>query len=196
MTISEEFKKQDWYPRLRRRGPSFDIMVTHAMHFLKTHGLCTIIETGCARNEDNWEGDGHSTYIWDWLVKKDERFKAHSIDIQQDSIDISKKKTTNVIYHLGDSVKTLMDMPKGEIITCGLLYLDSFDWAPNINMESSFHHMMELAAVWRDLPPGCLVAVDDRKGDMQGKHWMVGLFMEHIGLKPIFRNVQIGWIKP
>jgi len=29
-----------------------------------------IVETGCARQPDNWAGDGQSTLVWDWLLDK------------------------------------------------------------------------------------------------------------------------------
>ena len=44
-----------------KRRPSFEIMLNH----LSTKNCPLIVETGCARIEDNFNGDGMSTLIFD-----------------------------------------------------------------------------------------------------------------------------------
>lgn len=196
MTILEQLKAEPWFERTRKRGPNFAKMVEHVLqkHADTPAGdEILIVETGCARNDNNWEGDGHSTYIWDWLAERVPAVKVHSLDIDPESIKLASAITKHVEYHEGDSVKSLLEM---DLSHCWLLYLDSFDWSPQIHLESSFHHMQELTAAWRAIPSGCLVAVDDRHGEQAGKHFLVDKFMTHLGLKPVFMNCQIGWVKP
>lgn len=196
MTILERFDADPRFSRLSRRRNNFRMMVEHVLKFSDTHELAHIIETGSAWDLDNWEGQGQSTLIWDWLIENctDRGIHAYSIDITPASVENSQKQTSHVEYRCADSVITLN---VADVSHCGLLYLDSYDWTSEKNLESSFHHMAELATVWAKLPKGCMIVVDDRHGDMKGKHWMVEAFLsEYLKIKPVFRNHQIGWIKP
>ena len=47
-----------------QRKPSFEIMIEH----LKTKEDPFIVETGCARMENNFDGDGMSTLIFDKYI--------------------------------------------------------------------------------------------------------------------------------
>jgi cephalosporin hydroxylase len=196
-TILSEFDQHDGFKRLARRRENFRTMVAHVLDFSAVHVGCSIIETGSAHDTDNWEGQGQSTLIWDWLMSKQVLVSALSIDITPKSVETAASQCPAVKFICGDSVKSLNDLDSSVFKKVGLLYLDSFDWSPAQNLESSFHHMAELATCWRLLPSGCMVVVDDRHGDEEGKHWLVEAFMSHyLKLKPVFRNHQIGWIKP
>lgn len=197
MTILEQFDADPRFKGLARRRNNFRQMIEHAESFSAEHGTCQILETGTAWDQNNWDGQGQSTIVWDWLAKLDPGVKVTSIDIRPESTETARKQTTHVDYITGDSVLSINELPEGFFKSVGLLYLDSFDWAEQINLESSFHHMAELASCWRLLPSGCLVAVDDRHGDGKGKHWLVEAYMQHyLKLEPVFRNHQVGWIKP
>lgn len=63
-------------------------------------------------------------------------------------------------------------------------------------LDSAFHHFAELATVWRLLPSDCLIMVDDRHSETSGKHFMVQFFMEKLGIEPVYKGHQIGWLKP
>lgn len=206
MNIAQAFDEQPWASRLARRYGNFRAMCQHAADFADKHGSCYIIETGSAWDKDNWEGQGQSTLIWDWLLKLVNKPKpnettlpilhALSIDITPTSTENAKAQCSSVCFICGDSVATLNGLDKDLFEKCGLLYLDSFDWTAETNLEAAFHHIAELAAVWRLLPDGCMVIVDDRHGDQKGKHWMVEAFMGHYLKKdPVFKNHQIGWVK-
>ncbi len=177
---------------LARRRLNFRHMAEHVSQF----GQCFIVETGTAWDEENWDGQGQSTRVFDWVAEFLKRGKTSvvSIDIRKEASDYARKHTQNVDYIIGDSVSTLSKFQFPEQI--GLLYLDSFDWTQDLNLQSAFHHMMELATVWAKLPSGCMVVVDDRHGDGKGKHWAVEGFMQTLGIEPAFKNHQMGWIKP
>lgn len=190
MTISDKLIAQTWFRRLGRRGPNFKTMLEHVEKF--SYGY--IVETGTAHDQDNFEGQGQSTLIWDWFIgEAGKNIKAVSIDIRQEGIDIAKKQTKHVQYFCGDATKVLFDFKSPQDIC--LLYLDSMDWTPQLNLESAAQHFFELASVWALLSPGTMIVVDDRHGEMQGKHWMVEEYMKVLKIKPVFKNHQIGWIK-
>lgn len=178
-------------------------MCEHAVLFAEKHTKCQIIETGSAWDKDNWEGQGQSTLIWNWLLDKTACepyfMRALSIDITPTSTENAKQQAKRVDFVCADSVKTLNNLHTTHpdaLPFCGLLYLDSYDWSEEMNLESSFHHMAELATCWESLPSGCMIVVDDRHGEMAGKHWLVDAFMKKLGITPVFKNHQIGWIKP
>ena len=79
MTLAEKFLSQPWAYALSYRRDTFLKMVEH-FETVAALGLTQIIETGTARTRGNWQGDGQSTLIWDWLVGEVDGAKALSID--------------------------------------------------------------------------------------------------------------------
>jgi hypothetical protein len=191
MNIGELFDRQQWAKQLARRARNFRVMCEHAGKF--QGGV--VIETGTAWDEGNWEGQGQSTIVWDWLAGHRPGLEIHSIDIRPEAIETAQTQTSRITFHCGDSPKVLNSLSDDVLSRCCVLYLDSFDWTPQLNIQSSMHHLGELCAVWAKLPKGCLIAVDDRHGNDAGKHLMVEAFMKCLGYEPIFKNHQIGWIK-
>jgi cephalosporin hydroxylase len=186
--LEQEFLDSEMFRKLKHRSHTMAAMVAH----VETHpGL--IIETGTSWDHGNWFGQGQSTLIWDWLCSKLPDVTAVSIDIRQEGVDVAKAQTQHVKYVTGNSVLML---PTLDLAKTTLLYLDSFDWTPELDFESSFHHLAELTTVWAKLPSGCMIVVDDRHEVARGKHWMVDGFMRKLGVKPVFAEYQIGWIKP
>ncbi len=192
MALTVQLVEQPWFKRLSMRAGTFYQMIKH----LDQSPGGRIIETGCAWDKDNFEGQGQSTLIWDWVLSNRQDLYCTSIDATPKSIDNAKAQVQHVNLILGDSVKVLNAMPSHTFIDCRLLYLDSFDWTPELNLESAFHHMAELACVWPHLPSGCMIAVDDRHGVGVGKHWLVEAFMTKLKIEPVFCEYQIGWVKP
>lgn len=190
-SIAEAFNAQPWAKQLARRKPNFEFMCCHMGEMIERAPY--IVETGTAWDKGNWAGQGQSTLIWDWLAGVIP-VSPISIDIRKEASETAASQTTRVVFETGDSINVLSKFYWPEKI--GLLYLDSFDWTEELNLESSFHHVMELASVFASLPPGCLIVVDDRHGDMKGKHWLVEAFMTKLEIKPAFKGHQIGWIKP
>jgi hypothetical protein len=199
-SLKDLFVASEMFGRLEHRAVT---MASAIEHIERVHqkgfggnasGLNKIVETGTSRIEGNWAGDGQSTLVWDWVASYLD-ISVTSIDLNPEYVEIAKKQTsTRIEYICADSVESLSKMANIESI--GLLYLDSFDWAPEINLVSAFHHLAELATVWAKLPSGCLVMIDDCHEEFQGKHVMVYLFMKKLGIEPAFTGYQAGWIKP
>lgn len=204
MDIREAFNKQPWAARLGRRRKNFELMCQHVAAY--PHLNPKIIETGTAWDAGNWEGQGQSTLIWDWLCSLDQdrcnrRFCVLSIDIRKEAVETAQQQTKFIYYEVGNSIQVLSDFGTDELDgdesnSVALLYLDSYDWSPERNLESAAHHLMELTSIYAKLPSGCMIVVDDRAGNMKGKHWMVEAYFDQLGVKPLFKNHQIGWIKP
>ena len=50
-----------------RRWAGFKLI---AYYLLAKQEPVHIVETGCARQVDNWCGDGQSTQVWNWIVER------------------------------------------------------------------------------------------------------------------------------
>lgn len=193
MNISQRFDRQPWSNRLGRRGSNFKMMCEHAASKPGSY----IVETGTAWDPNNFEYQGQSSLIWDWLLHDEAgaTLKTISIDIRPEASDYAKKHCSKVDFKIGDSPRVLNSLPKSIVENISVLYLDSFDWSDELNLLSAMHHLVELTSVWAALPGGCLIAVDDRHGDERGKHWLVEKYMTLLGYETCFKNHQIGWIK-
>jgi SAM-dependent methyltransferase len=194
MGLVENFEKEYFFERLQKRRFTF----AKIFEYLSTCAPGLIVETGTLRIIDNFEGDGQSTFLWDWFLRQTEGagFEAHSVDISESACEVAKKHCPSVKIFESDSLKHLSAYAQNEIEKIRLLYLDSFDWHQDINLDSAFHHMAELACVYSRLTPGTLIVVDDRHSNLMGKHFMVNFFFEKLGVSPVFCHYQIGWVKP
>jgi len=177
-------------PRLNKRRTSFETM----FEFLDDIKHPNIIETGTYREENNYEGDGCSTLLFDKYVE------CHggnliSIDNDPKACQLARKATTEALILERDSVEALGEM-EGRV---DLLYLDSYniedwnnDWAP------AAHHLKELFAAKNIIHPGTLIVVDDNfqttAGNLIGKGRLINETMESLGIEPYIFGYQIGWI--
>ena len=152
----------------------------------------SIIETGSLRTENDWNGNGQSTLIWDWLIEK-LGGECHSIDINPEVSEFAKKHTKFAKIINKDSILALRNSTLASV--CDLLYLDSYDWSEQSKIESPLHHIGELAATWGRLPSGCIVAVDDCHSENFGKHVMVKAFFEYVGKAPTHSGYITVWEK-
>lgn len=187
-----KFIEQPFFNKLGKRQAGFLNIIEHLSNI---KGISYIIETGTVRYEDNWEGDGHSTCIWDWCAEQNNDIKPISIDINPKNIETSKLQTKNIEYICKDSILALNNMNEEILSNTKLLYLDSYDWNMEEHLESSFHHMCELASIWSKLPKGCMVVVDDCHAINLGKHVMIQYFFAKMGKEPVFTGYQTGWMK-
>jgi hypothetical protein len=184
--------------RMGSRMPGFDYM----FEFLKTVDNPLIVETGCARVENNFEYDGQSSLLFDDFINE-HGGDFYTVDIAKESVDyclekVSKK--TNVI--LGDSViflKQFNDNLLKEGRKIDLAYLDSFDAPaddPVLHLQSEIHHLYEFLTILPSLRPGSLVVTDDNlpAGDgITGKGRLLYNYMKHIGNMPVSFSNQIIW---
>jgi hypothetical protein len=177
-------------PRLDKRQSSFEAV----FDFLNGIKNPLIIETGTYREEDNYEGDGCSTLLFDKYIE------CHggsliSIDIDPKACKLAREATTEALVLERDSVEALSEM-EGHV---DLLYLDSYniedwnnDWAP------AAHHLKELCAAKNVIHPGTLIVVDDnfvtKSGTLIGKGRLINELMESLSIEPYIFGYQIGWI--
>jgi hypothetical protein len=173
----------------------------------------TIVETGCARVEENWRGDGQSTILFDRFVNHWDG-SVLTVDINQGACDwVRGKVSRKVSVTCLDSVAFLRELIRYDQLKIDLLYLDSFDVDWSNPHPSSLHHLQELCAIMPRLARGSLVVVDDSPRHMAmakfkgkntivrdfgigGKGGYVAEFFAKIGCTPVIEGYQHGWIMP
>ena len=189
--------------RLGHRQVGFD----HIFEYLKTIKEPFIVETGCARQLDNYEGDGQSSLLFDKYIKE---YGGHfwTVDISEESVNYSKSRATseNTVVTLGDSITKLRELntlllESGKKID--FLYLDSFDAPrdePGVCYQSALHHMYELTTILPSLKPGALIGVDDNWFDVRdGQNYIAGKgqfifdYMQKLNNNPTLHAYQIFW---
>lgn len=186
-------------------------------HYLDTlPDPITIVETGCARTEDNWGGDGQSTVLFDkYAVCRGADSVVHTVDLSPEATEVCKTLVSGkVVVHTGDSVAVLPQIGR-ELKAAGrsidLLYLDSYDldWANPT--PSAVHHLKELVSIISCVSPRTLVVVDDSAlicraiGDAEGKlnlisepvaggkSTYVAEYAAQVKAQLSFSHYQIGW---
>lgn len=153
-----------------------------------------IVETGCMREIGNWKGDGQSTLLWDFIAELTNGYFA-AVDSDSKAVSVAAEASTcfQTSIFCNDSIAFLKrHQPRSDI---DLLYLDSMDYDGERNL-SALHHVGELACVYRDLKPGCLIAVDDCHSAKAGKHIFVKAFFDSIGVEPLINSYITVWRKP
>jgi FkbM family methyltransferase len=200
-------------PKLSLRADTFAKIFEYLDRFDRPVG---IVETGCVRKADAWEGDGGSTILFDKYAEFHPGSTVYSVDIDAQATSLCRALVSErVKLHTGDSVaflKTLADTPPNDLATVDLLYLDSFDLDHNDIFPSAFHHMKELTAITAMLHSETLVVVDDSpsyfsavidKGAVKlvtqpkigGKGKFVADYAQQIGAEPYFAGYQCGWTR-
>ena len=143
-------------PRLRARTEGFEKIFNHLKHYTDSRGLL-IVETGAYREENNYEGDGCSTLLFDTFIDY-HGGNLFSVDIDPNACKLTKDSTKHCQVYCEDSVEFLSNF-KDEI---DLLYLDSYNidnWSND--WPAASHHLKELFAAHLCLSPGALVVIDD-----------------------------------
>jgi hypothetical protein len=193
----ELFERHFW-PRLGKRAEGF---ATIFRHLLTRRRELLILETGCLRIPGNWEGDGHSTFMFDALLR-DTGGLFFSVDVTMESLETARRACsgrTQLLY--GDSVAALYALARclgdGARRTADLIYLDSYDLDPNNPLPSAMHHVMELTAAGRLIGPGTLVCIDDfGAGTSGGKGMIVDMFFSRIAAPVVYSGYQKMWCVP
>jgi hypothetical protein len=189
---------------LEHRKDGFNII----FEYLRGIEEPVIVETGCAREEGSWGGDGQSSIMFDWFVQS-YGGKFYTVDNDLKSVvytrsKISKKSTCA----LEDSVSYLYLLNKQlkkENRKIDLLYLDSMD-APkedkDVCLESAVHHLYEFMTIQQSLNDGALIVIDDNwlenvtvegAGSLEGKGKIVFEYFRRLGFQPIYAGYQLIW---
>ena len=177
-------------PRLNNRSDGFQKI----FEYLADKKNPIIVETGTYREENNYEGDGCSTLLFDAFVDY-HGGSVLSVDIDPKACELARINTWFTEIIESDSVEFLGTL-EGKI---DLLYLDSYnianwndDWAP------AAHHLKELFAAKNCIKDGTLIVVDDNlttpNGKRVGKGRLIYELMESLGIEPYFDGYQVGWI--
>ena len=177
-------------PRLNKRGAGFQKI----FDFLSGIKSPVIVETGTYREENNYEGDGCSTLLFDTFVDYHGGVVL-SVDIDPNACELARENTLFTEVHESDSVEFLGCL-EGKV---DLLYLDSYniedwnnDWAP------ASHHLKELFAAKNCIKEGTLIVVDDnvktQQGRRLGKGRLIYELMESLDIQPFLDDYQVGWL--
>ncbi|WP_144880144.1 O-methyltransferase [Gluconacetobacter diazotrophicus] len=179
-------------PRLGARQKGFSVLFEH----LSRHDRPFILETGCLRIPNNWEGDGQSTFQFDWYARENSG-TVITIDLNRESIESARRACSNVTNTiLNDSVSALNALSSLTSSPASLIYLDSFDLDPNNPMPSAIHHAKEMMAARHLIGPGTLICVDDFQVgplDGGGKGLIIDQFMDTIRAKVLYSGYQKIW---
>jgi len=174
-----------------KRQQGFEFMIAH----LRTCDKPVIVETGCARIENNYEGDGQSTLIFD-AVAEEVNGTVFSVDTDSDAVRLARSQVgPRTKVYCRDSV-IFLGVARGK---ADLLYLDSYDFDAANPWPSMSHHMQELAAALHLLKPGSMVGVDDNfhsPEGLTGKGVIVSEFFERMRIPLLFDDYQRVWQIP
>jgi hypothetical protein len=177
-------------PRLHNRREGFQKI----FDYLSGIKSPVIVETGTYREENNYEGDGCSTLLFDTFIDY-HGGSVLSIDNDPAACELAKENTFFTEVVESDSVEYLGSLD-GKV---DLLYLDSYnivdwkdDWAP------AAHHLKELFAAKNCIKDGTLIVVDDNLITPQkkrlGKGRLIYELMESLEIEPYLDGYQVGWI--
>jgi len=186
----------------------------------KQKGPINIVETGCLRIKDNFEGDGQSTLLFDkYTQNREVGSKVYTVDINPNATKVCKSVVSeNVEVNTGDSVKYLVGLMQKlnkEDKKISLFYLDSFDVDWQSSDRSAAHHLKELTAIINYISEETMVVVDDAPvfipmkiennkyhpiterpaptAFIGGKGYLVNEFANTCGAKVYFSNYQTAW---
>jgi len=210
MTDFWKYFEQEAEPRLEKRAKTFRLMFEYLD---KQSGPILIIETGVARQPDNWGGDGQSTVLFDrYVTARGPDSLVHAVDISADSVLACRGMVgAQTTVHLQDSVKFLDELARSaEVLRPNLVYLDSYDLDWDYWFASAAHCIKEFAAITPLLNPDTLLVTDDSPpvthilasgeqtliapGKIAGKGRLLAEYADQIGVTPYFAQYQAGWI--
>lgn len=186
---------REYLSKLGIRAHTFRAVVREAV----SRDVKNIVETGCTRKKDNWEGDGQSTIIWSKFTGYHQGSFA-TIDIDAEAIDMARELTGGQAswYVCGDSVKELRTNFSNSPID--LLYLDSFDVDMTNAAPAAMHCLFEFCSAKPRLKSGSIVFIDDSpmgpNFEVGGKGAFVANYFKQLGVPPFTMGYQIAWIMP
>jgi hypothetical protein len=210
MTDFWKYFEQEAEPRLDKRAKTFRQIFEYLD---QQSGSILIIETGVARQPDNWAGDGQSTIMFDrYVTARGPDSHVHAVDISEDSVTACRSMVGDqTTVHLQDSVKFLDELARGtNSARPNLVYLDSYDLDWDYWFASAAHCIKEFAAITPLLNSNTLLVTDDSPpvthilasgeqtviapAKIAGKGRLLAEYADQIGVTPYFAQYQAGWI--
>ena len=202
-------------PRLAKREISFRKIFRYLDESTAGRPV-TIVETGCVRIADNWEGDGQSTLLFDrYLTAAAKGSQGYSVDIDARATAYCRTLVGNGFdIRTGDSVlqlRAIAEELKRDGRRIDLLYLDSYDVDWGNVVPSAAHHLKELVSIAECLDAATLVVVDDAPREcmlypddsnwfqflthphVSGKGKFVAEYARQVGATERFAHYQAGW---
>ena len=194
----KEQKWVDYYSGVKPLLGLREIGFTKIFEYLETIKDPVIVETGTVREENNFEGDGCSTVLFDNYVGM-QGGTLITVDIDPIACKTAERLTTHAEIIESDSVEFLSTLD-GKV---DLLYLDSFNiynWLDD--WKASAHHLKEIFAAKNVIKEGTLIIVDDNlyvpesedTNKKLGKGRIIHELMKSIGIPTFVDGYHIGWI--
>jgi hypothetical protein len=140
----------------------------------------------------------------------------YSVDINPDYVELCQSLVSSKVTVTASDSVAYLDVLTRQLAArqarIHLLYLDSFDLDYTYWFPSACHHLKELLAAWRSIDRSTLVVVDDcpieahlvqtkegtldtlREPAVGGKGKLIAEFARQVGVEPLFRNYQAGWV--
>jgi len=184
--------------RLGHRQSGFD----YIFDYLKQRQNPLIVETGCARQENNYEGDGQSSLMFDKYISE-YGGDFYTVDLAKESVQYCQSKVSNKTTVVeSDSITYLKKLNQHFLDSkrkINFLYLDSFDAPrdePDVVYMSALHHLYELLTIAPSLSDGALIGVDDNwidNGKLAGKGQFVFDYMQKSGRPLCHDGYQLFW---
>jgi len=177
------------------RKSGFEFIIDH----LSKQEYPIIVETGCARWEDNFAGDGMSTLIFDTYMAN-RSGEVYSVDITQGNVNFARSKVSaRTQIACEDSLSFLWRLRsqlQKKNLFVSMLYLDSYDLDHGNPHPSALHHMQELTAILPVCNQNTLIGVDDNYSSTTGKGIYIADFMKSVGIPVCKDGLQIFWKLP
>lgn len=178
------------YKKLKVRFNSFSKAINLAIE----RNVKIIVETGTAREPDNWHGDGLSTILFGHFCQTFDS-RLWTCDIEGEHIEMSRKLSQEyadrITYVVGDSVTFLHNF-EGKI---DFLYLDSFDSKLEQMEASQQHNLNELKASEDKIHEGTIILIDDYYPQRHGKGGLSVPYLQDKGWKLVTDESQALLIK-
>ncbi len=194
----KEQKWADYYSGVKPLLGLREIGFAKIFEYLETIKDPVIVETGTVREENNFEGDGCSTVLFDNYVGM-QGGTLITVDIDPIACKTAERLTTHAEVVESDSIEFLSTLD-GKV---DLLYLDSFNiynWLDD--WKASAHHLKEIFAAKNVIKEGTLIIVDDNlyvpesedTNKKLGKGRIIHELMKSIGIPTFVDGYHIGWI--
>jgi hypothetical protein len=186
---------QNFIDRTARKGPKDDFFVDRNISFTKALSRLSsienpqILETGCIRQEEDWDGAGFSTFIFGHFAHYNDG-KLYSVDMDEENCKFAKKW----IDQFGDAVSIYTSRSEEflESFTqpIDLFYADSADeGTPNFEEIC----LREVQLIQKNMRENSMILIDDTRekiGSLVGKGKLAVPWLVENGWKVLYNSYQ------